>query len=1583
MFSKLIPTLLILTLVFGNLLPAPSASASIAPSTDWDAIGQTGGPTQGIAVQGNYAYIGVGPRLVVVDISDPANPHQVGASAMLDDFVLGVAVSDTHVYVAAGGAGLQIFDITNPSTPTISGAWHSLGLAENVTLAGDIAYVANGPYGLRVLNVSNPATPVEIAHAFEMNYVDDVAINGRYAYIAAAGAGLLIADISNPGYPVELGGFDTPGYAQAVAVSGSRAFVADERSGLQIINVADPLHPQLIGNIQTYGWAFDVTVSGDTAYLAAAFGGLRIINISDPAYPQEVGSLSWFQSNAIGLARSGSQVYIADQKNGLRVINSADLVHPQQTGVLNPFRLADMVVTDGNYAYVAAGYNGVRILDVQNITHPIEVSVFSIDGYARVLELAGDKLFMGTYGPSPEWGVYVLDVSDPAHPVEISHGEWCGECAEIDVVGNTGYFADSNGVRIVDFTDPANPIFLGDTNSLAYNARTNSVTVKDDLAYVALDNAELRIYDVSDPSNLTIRGVFNDPLGFLGATVVLSGNYAYLNDWWGVRILNVADPTNPTEVAFYATPMETTWLALSGDRLYVAQGSYGVEVLDVGDPANPVSLGSFDTPGAVLTVAVSNSSLFLADAEGGMQIYPIESLALEKMDPIIAPPELDRAALQPLARPSHHPTLYPIALPQTISNAPDRLASTCLVTSTADSGPGTLRQCLLNQVNGDVILFNPTVFPPANPQTIYVQSQFQFLGVGNMTIDASNAGVILDGSQAGISAGIGVGSDGNVIRGLQIVGFNGTGIAVHGSNNLIGGSRLVGNGPIGQGNRLSENLLAMIVSGVGSEPPVHDNQILGNIVGLDATGTQPAGNTAGIAFHSSQNNIVGSLQAGMNNIISANHQEGINLCSHISEGNQFIGNYIGTDISGMNALGNAGPAIWIECGATNTLVKGNLISGNGAGIVIWDHDSDFNVIIGNRIGVTADGMQSLPNGSTAIGIGGPAYTRIGGTAPGEGNLIGTGELRVGGLLRGDTRIVGNLVGLNAAGTAVLPPAGGIILSEATRTIVGGATPAEANYIITDRHFSLDVRATQNTIIGNYFGLGVDGVTPLTTANFQILSLRDGNLFQGNHIAHANSMGVWLEKAQSNTLRRNFIYNNNLGIGLGNGANGLLLPPAITLTSSGGSGTTCPHCTVELFLDAGNQGRYFLESLTADANGAFSFPARCPLPYANLNATTTDLLGNTSEFIAPHYGDPLPVPWDCDAPNPVPVLSALDPASVKEFGPTTLLTITGTNFIPGSVVQINGEGMITLYANDSHIQAILPVGQITATGTVSITVFNPTPGGGTSNTLPLEILAHEVTDPTDLALSMAGEPDPVLPGDVLTYTLQVSNLGPSLATGVTLTDTLPDGATLDWAIPSQGGCTGTTVITCELGEIYPYLGASVKIRVTVKASTIGNLFNQAGVSALEPDPDPNNNHAELSTPVNAQADLALSLSSWPDPVIANNQELIYTLTVTNNGPVQATGVVLTDMLTADVTIVSITSTQGTCGGTFPLTCALGSLNPDAQATVTITIIANRPGVLTNLAGVVANEADPMPSNNQAQSIVHVNSALFLPLILSGR
>ncbi|HKC85761.1 MAG TPA: SBBP repeat-containing protein, partial [Blastocatellia bacterium] len=120
-----------------------------------------------------------------------------------------------------------------------------------------------------------------------------------------------------------------------------------------------------------------------------------------------------------------------------------------------------------------------------------------------------------------------------------------------------------------------------------------------------------------------------------------------------------------------------------------------------------------------------------------------------------------------------------------------------------------------------------------------------------------------------------------------------------------------------------------------------------------------------------------------------------------------------------------------------------------------------------------------------------------------------------------------------------------------------------------------------------------------------------------------------------------------------------------------------------------------------------------------------------------------------------------------------------------------------------------------------------------------------------------------------------------------------------------------------------------------------------------------------------ADLALVKADSRDPVMVGN-DLIYTLTVTNNGPDDAAGVTLIDTLPSAVTLVSSSASQGSCGGTGPVNCDLGDLAANAKATVTITVKPTAVGSITNRANVTSATQDLDLNNNAATQDTRVSA-----------
>jgi hypothetical protein len=110
--------------------------------------------------------------------------------------------------------------------------------------------------------------------------------------------------------------------------------------------------------------------------------------------------------------------------------------------------------------------------------------------------------------------------------------------------------------------------------------------------------------------------------------VAISGNYAYVADIAnGLLVIDITNPTAPTEVGFYDTPGEAYGVALSGDYAYVGDGSSGLRVIDISNPTAPVEVGFCETPGWAIGVTVAGDYAFVADYGSGMRVIDITNPA--------------------------------------------------------------------------------------------------------------------------------------------------------------------------------------------------------------------------------------------------------------------------------------------------------------------------------------------------------------------------------------------------------------------------------------------------------------------------------------------------------------------------------------------------------------------------------------------------------------------------------------------------------------------------------------------------------------------------------------------------------------------------------------------------------------------------------------------------------------------------------------------------------------------------------------------------------------------------------------------
>lgn len=293
---------------------------------------------------------------------------------------------------------------------------------------------------------------------------------------------------------------------------------------------------------------------------------------------------------------------------------------------------------------------------------------------------------------------------------------------------------------------------------------------------------------------------------------------------------------------------------------------------------------------------------------------------------------------------------------------------------------------------------------------------------------------------------------------------------------------------------------------------------------------------------------------------------------------------------------------------------------------------------------------------------------------------------------------------------------------------------------------------------------------------------------------------------------------------------------------------------------------------------------------------------------------------------------------------------------------------------------IALGATAITNTAAVT-------GGEGDLVPANDTSAAVTQvgpAADLGLTKTG-PETVGADGTLTWTMVVTNQGPSPATDVRLTDALPDGVTYLASGPSQGTCAmdaATGKFGCDLGTLAAGDAVQVTLTVTVPTALGGtSVTNTAAVAGAEPDEDLSDNTASATTAVSVKpaTTAALQITKRPDGPAKVGAALTYTITVTNKGPAESTDTVITDALAGSVEFRQATADQGSCtqaSGT--VTCNLGTLANGATTRAHVTVIVTKAGQLPNIATVSSPLSDRTQSDNLAAAVVQTTQ---LPTRLS--
>ncbi|VFG93377.1 cell surface protein [Clostridioides difficile] len=299
--------------------------------------------------------------------------------------------------------------------------------------------------------------------------------------------------------------------------------------------------------------------------------------------------------------------------------------------------------------------------------------------------------------------------------------------------------------------------------------------------------------------------------------------------------------------------------------------------------------------------------------------------------------------------------------------------------------------------------------------------------------------------------------------------------------------------------------------------------------------------------------------------------------------------------------------------------------------------------------------------------------------------------------------------------------------------------------------------------------------------------------------------------------------------------------------------------------------------------------------------------------------------------------------------------------PGQLIRIIIRGLVSSTAT----------GNITNTAEVSAEVPEPVTD---SSTVITPVVAS-----ADIEVIKTSNMDTAVPGEIFSYTITVTNLGPSAAQSIVLTDDIPDiilnpEYSLDGGVSFQPWNGNLNIGTLDTGEI-----RSIIIRGTINQTSVGTIINTATVSSTTPDPNPDNNTSTVETDISPLADI--SVIKGNEPLAIQGERFIYGIEIVNAGPSFSENIVLTDNIPASILNPEYSIDNGVTFQPWTGSLNIGTLDAGEIRNVIIrgTVSQTAVGTIINTATVSSTTPDPNLNNNTSTSEAEVSSSADISVV----
>ncbi len=397
------------------------------------------------------------------DISNPETPVYKGSSTLVS-MSSGIFVKNSYVYICLRNAGLCIMDVPW-NLPGNAAYYDSQGEPARITVKGNIAYVAAMRGGLEILDVSEPTSPALMGKCDHSGPKDYTGIKGNYVYgfgmdrkssyveCSCSYSQLSVTDISVPSSPSTVNSLYLMGTAGGLAVGGNYLYTVsnefntysacdEEYYLLSVFDISNPAAPVLSGTLGLSERGYGVVAGGTRVYVHGQ-QGFSIIDVSVPSAPAPVGAYS-SGTPLYALHARGDYVY-TESAEGLSIIDVTVPSAPSPAGVYTGTANISGIYAYDDYVYVMSD-EGLKIVDVSNPASP------QLAGqYDTGLESVGvfdGKAYAWKYEGEKEKNLQVLDVSDPTTPVLLAEYAHKDNLSRLCVSGDYIYTANGSSGKM-------------------------------------------------------------------------------------------------------------------------------------------------------------------------------------------------------------------------------------------------------------------------------------------------------------------------------------------------------------------------------------------------------------------------------------------------------------------------------------------------------------------------------------------------------------------------------------------------------------------------------------------------------------------------------------------------------------------------------------------------------------------------------------------------------------------------------------------------------------------------------------------------------------------------------------------------------------------------------------------------------------------------------------------------------------------------------------------------------------------------------------------------------------------------------